>query len=128
MNNKEAYEKLEQEKFRDEAVIYREREAAVASLNMSTFLTAIGPLAIFLLKIVNKLPVGSFMGYLILASAPIGLILTMVNYFRTPKDFRGSKLIVRAMAIAVAAAAATFVLAGYWGLMKKAVEDVEESP
>ncbi|HEX7901652.1 MAG TPA: hypothetical protein VF950_28090 [Planctomycetota bacterium] len=126
MNKQEAF-KHEQLKFRDEAMIFREREAAVAALSFSTFITAIGPLGIMLMKVVNGIPVGWFAAYCLYATAPLGLLLTMINYFRTPKDFRGSKLVLRPVLIAVAAAVATFVLAGYWGLMKKAV-GVDESP
>src|SRR5687768_12527607 len=121
MNNKEAYERLEKEKFkyRDDAIIYREREAAVAALNFSTFVTAFGPLGICLMKAVNALPYnGVVLPYLLYATAPLGLLLTLINWGRTPKDYRGAKPIVRSVLLAVAAALSTFILAGYWGLRK----------
>jgi hypothetical protein len=128
MNNREAYEKLDKEKFlyRDDAIIQREREAAIAGMNLSTFITAIGPMGIFLMKSVNALPVGAAMSYLIYATAPAGLLLTLINFIKTPKDYRGAKPILRAVVLSVAAAIATFVLAGYWGLKK--VPDVQIDP
>jgi len=118
MNGKDAARKLEFEKFKDDAVIWREREAAVSSLNFSTFISAIGPLAIVLLKFTNKLPVGATVGYGIMATAPLGLLLTIVNFFRTPSDYRKAKPVMRALLLSIAAAVATFVLSGLWGLMK----------
>ena len=118
MKDKDAARKLEFEKFKDDAVIWREREAAVSSLNFSTFVSAIGPLAIALLKFTNKLPVGSGMGYAILATAPLGGLLTLINFFRTPSDYRKAKPVLRAVLLSFAAVVATFVLSGLWGLMK----------
>ena len=129
MSKQTEFRRLEELKFRDDAVIYREREAALAALNFSTFITSIGPLGVVLMKVVNAIPVGAFMGTLLYATAPIGLVLTIINYFRAPKDFRGSKLVLRSVLFAVVLAVATFVLAGYWGLMKKAVPvDVDVTP
>jgi hypothetical protein len=48
----------------------------------------------------------------------VGLLLTMINWVRTPKDYRKAKPVMRAVGISVAAAVGTFVLSGYWGLMK----------
>jgi hypothetical protein len=126
MNDRETAKRLEEAKFRyrDEAIIVREREAAVAAMNMSTFVTAIGPMGIFLMKAVKALPVGAGLAYFIYATVPLGLALTLINFFKTPKDYRGSKLILRAVLLSVAMAVTTFVLAGYWGLMKTTV-DVE---
>lgn len=118
MRDKELLRQLEQEKFKDDAMIWREREAAVSSLNLSSFVAAVGPLAIILLKAVNQLPVGATTATVIYATAPVGLILTLINWARTPKDYRGAKPVTRAVLIAVAAAVGTFVLAGYWGLKK----------
>ncbi len=129
MNKKEEFQRLEQLKFRDDAIVYREREAALAALSFSTFITSIGPLGVTLMKVVNAIPVGAFMGTLLYATAPLGLLLTVINYFRTPSDFRGSKLVLRSVLIAVAAAVATFILAGYWGLTKKVGPlDVDVTP
>ena len=128
MNKKEEFRRLEELKFRDDAIVYREREAAVAAMSFSTFITSIGQLGIVLMKVVNAIPVGAFMGTLLYATAPLGLLLTVINYFRTPSDFRGSKLILRSLLLAVLAAGATFVLAGYWGLTKKTVVDVDVTP
>lgn len=118
MNRKDELARLEQMKFKDDAVIWREREAAVSGLNLSTFICAIGPLAIGLMKAVNKLPVGDTIAYGILATAPVGGLLTLINWLRTPRDYRQSKPVRRAVLIALAAGVGTFVLSGYWGLMK----------
>ena len=129
MSKQTEFRRLEELKFRDDAVIYREREAALAALHFSTFIASIGPLGVVLMKVVNAIPVGAFMGTLLYATAPIGLVLTVINYFRAPKDFRGSKLVLRTVLFAVVLAVATFVLAGYWGLMKKPVPvDVDVTP
>jgi hypothetical protein len=118
MNKKDELARLEREKFKDDAVMWREREAAVSGLNLSTFVCAIGPLAICLMKAVNQLPLGETMGYVILGTAPVGLLLTLINWFRTPKDYRKAKPVTRAVLISVASAVGTFFLSGYWGLMK----------
>lgn len=120
--DKEILKKLEQDQWKDEAIIHREREAAVSSMNLSSFVSAIGPLFIVLLKAVNKLPVGPVMGYIIIATAPLGLLLTVINWARTPGDYRMSKLITRAALLSLGAAIGTFVLAGYWGLIKEGGE------
>lgn len=123
MNDRETARRLDEAKFRyrDEAIIVREREAAVAAMNMSTFVTAIGPMGICLMKAVKALPVGTGLAFFIYATVPLGLLLTLINFLRTPKDYRGSKLILRAVVLSVLAAVATFALAGYWGLVKTAV-------
>jgi hypothetical protein len=118
MRSKEELRKLEFEKFKDDAVIWREREAAVSALNFSTFLAAVGPLSITLLKFTNGLPVGATLAYVIMGTAPFGLVLTVINWIRTPADYRHAKPVVRALFLSIGAAALTFILAGVWGLMK----------
>ena len=125
MSKQDEFRRLEELKFRDDAVVYREREAAIAALSFSTFITSIGPLGVVLMKAVNAIPVGAFMGTFLYATAPLGLLLTVINYLRTPKDFRGSKLVLRKLLFALLFAVATFALAGYWGLMKKTVVNVD---
>src|SRR5688572_10410974 len=127
MNDRETARRLDEAKFRyrDDAIIAREREAAVAAMNMSTFVTAIGPMSIFLMKAVKALPVGTGLGWFIYATVPLGLLLTLINFLKTPKDYRRSKLILRAVALSVAAAVATFALAVYWGPLIKAAVIVE---
>jgi len=114
MNKEER--RLEFEKFKDEAVIFREREAAVASVSFSTFVSAIGPMGIGLLAITKSLPTVPIVAWIILASSPLGLFLLLVNWLRTPKDFRGAKPILRAILLSVVAAASTWVLVGMFPL------------
>lgn len=122
MRSNEPVRKMEFEKFKDDAVIWREREAAVSALSLSTFVAAIGPLAIFLMKTVNKLPLSNGWAYAIYATAPVGLLLTIINWIRTPSDYRHAKPVLRCLVISIAAAVGTFVMAGYFGLMKAASE------
>jgi hypothetical protein len=110
MSSKES-RREEFEKFKDEAVIFREREAAVASLNFSTFVAAVGPLGIGLLKLTGSLPVGTLMIWFLMASSPAGLVLLAINWFRTPSDYRGSKPVLKAVVISIAAAVSTWILA-----------------
>ena len=117
MNSKDAH-RLEQEKFKDEAVMYREREAAMARLHLSVFVAALGPLGIGLLKMVNQLPVGSTLSWILLATAPVGGLLSFLNWGRIPSDYRKSKPAVQALISGIGAAVATFVMAGYFGLKK----------
>lgn len=127
MNDRETARRLDEAKFRyrDEAIIAREREAAVAAMNMSTFVTAIGPMCICLMKAVKAIPMGTGLAYFIYATVPLGLLLTLVNFMKTPKDYRGSKLILRAVVLSVAMAVATFALAVYWGPIIKVAVIVE---
>lgn len=98
------------EKFKDEAVIFREREAAVASMNFATFVCMIGPMGIGLLYITKSIPAGAFLTWLIMGSAPVGILMLIVNWARTPKDYRGAKPILKNVLLSVVGALLTFAL------------------
>ncbi len=114
MNKEER--RLEFEKFKDEAVIFREREAAVASMSFSSFISAIGPMGIGLLAVTKSLPTVPLIAWIILASSPLGITLTLINWIRVPADYRGAKPILRSLVISIVAAAATWVLVGMFPL------------
>ena len=98
------------EKFKDEAVIFREREAAVASMNFATFVSAIGPMGIGLLNVTQSLPAGPFLTYLILGSSPLGLVMMLINLARCPADYRWSKPILKCVGLSIIAAMMTWAL------------------
>ena len=108
MNKEER--RLEFEKFKDEAVIFREREAAVASMSFSTFICSIGPMGVGLLVVTKSLPTSALIAWIIMASSPLGIVLTLINWARAPEDFRGSKPILRAALLSLVMAVATWLL------------------
>lgn len=126
MNKEER--RLEFEKFKDEAVIFREREAAVASMSFSTFISAIGPMGIGLLAVTKSLPTGAVVAWIILASSPLGILLTLINWMRVPADFRTAKPILKPLLISLVAAAATWVLVGLFPLRAAPAPPPQEPP
>lgn len=119
MNNKEAHAR-EFAKFKDDAVTYREREAAMANLHFSTFIASVGPLGIGLMKVTGNLPTGAAFAWILLATAPLGFLLTLINWARTPKDYRGAKPVLKAVLFAVVLAVTTLVLSQTFTLTAKA--------
>lgn len=81
--------KNEYQKYADDAVRSREREEGLGRLRFCLFLAAAGPLAIVLLHL-TKFEPQRWMAMGIVGSAPLAILMLIINYIRVPNDIKAS--------------------------------------
>jgi hypothetical protein len=102
--------KHEYQKFADSAVRAREREEGFGRLRLGLFWAAVGPLAIFLSKVLH-FDLQRWMAVGIIASAPIAIVLVIINYIRLPNESKASAPAVMILFLTIIGAGATLALA-----------------
>jgi hypothetical protein len=104
--------KNEYQKFADSAVRARLREEGFGRLRLGLFWGAVGPLAIFLTKAVHfDLQDKRWLAVGIVASAPIAIILAIVNFVRMPNESKGSPSTIFILLLTIVGAGACLALA-----------------
>jgi hypothetical protein len=81
--------KNEYQKYADDAVRSREREEGFGRLRFNLFLGVAGPLAIILLHL-TKFEPQKWMAIGIVGTAPLAIILLIVNFIRLPNESKAS--------------------------------------
>ncbi len=108
-------------KFKDEAVRSREREEAISRLRMAAFLAFLGPLTIGLQR-AFAFELQKWMVYGILGSAPLAIVVLIVNFIRVPTDSKTSPPVLMVGFLTLIGVVATFVLATYFHLLPSSPE------
>jgi hypothetical protein len=103
--------KHEYQKFADSAVRARLQEEGFGRLRLSLFLAAAGPLAIFLTHVLHFAITQKWMAIAILGTAPLAIVLLIVNYIRLPNESKASPQAIMTLFLTLIGAAATIVLA-----------------
>jgi hypothetical protein len=101
--------KNEYQKYADDAVRGRASEEGFGRLRFSLFLGLAGPLAILLLR-VTKIEPQKWMIQGIAATAPLAVILLIVNFIRLPNNDKASSQAILVSLVTLVAAAANIVL------------------
>ncbi len=78
--------KHEYQKYADKAMKERAQDEGMGRLRTSVFLAAIGPLAIFLTHVLHFTLEQRWMGLAIVGTAPLAVVLLVVNYIRLPNE------------------------------------------
>lgn len=110
--------KNEYQKFADSAVRGREKDEGFGRLRLSVFWAVVGPLGIFLLKMLNMLPPHKYVALGIIGSAPLAVILLIVNFIRLPNEYKASPQALLIGLMTLAGAGATLVLSSMFELFK----------
>jgi hypothetical protein len=104
--------KHEYQKFADSAVRARLREEGFGRLRLGLFWGAVGPLAIFLTRVLHiEIQDKRWLAIGIVASAPIAIVLAIVNFVRMPNEAKGSPSTIMILLLSIIGAAATLALA-----------------
>ena len=103
--------KHEYQKYADSAVRERLKEEGFGRLRLSLFLAAVGPIAIFLTRVlhVEGLPRWAAMG--IVGTAPLAILLLIINYIRLPNEVKASPQAIMILFLTRIGAAANLALA-----------------
>jgi hypothetical protein len=110
--------KNEYQKFADSAVRGREKDDAMGRLRLSVFLGVAGGLACFLLKALDMIPPHKYIAYAIIGSAPLAVVLLIVNFIRTPNEYKASAPVLLMGLVTLVGAGATIALANILGVTK----------
>jgi hypothetical protein len=104
------------EKFKDDAVRYRETDEAIGKYRLALFLAILGPGAILVLHLL-EIPPERWMKWAIVASAPASVALLVFRFLQIPLAAKLSKPVLMIGLGTLAAAAATFVLGRRFSLL-----------
>ena len=110
--------KNEYQKFADSAVRGREKDEAFGRLRLSVFFAVVGPLGIFLLKMLGMMPPHKYIAVAIVGAAPLAVILLIVNYIRLPNEYKASPQAILIGLMTLVGAGATLALASVFELFK----------
>ncbi len=104
--------KHEYQKFADSAVMARAREEGFGRLRLGVFWGVVGPLAIMLTRALDFKPpnMPKWMALAIVATAPLAIVMLIINYIRLPNESKGSSQAIMIGFITIAGAAATITL------------------
>ena len=105
----------EYQKFADDAVRTREREEGFGRLRMGVFWGIAGSLASFLIHMLAYTP-PKWMAMAIVGTAPLAVVVLIVNYIRLPNDQKLTSTALLIGFITLLGAAATILLARYYGI------------
>lgn len=109
--------KNEYQKYADDAVRSREREEGFGRLRFNLFIAVAGPLACFALHLLKFEP-QKWMVMGILGTAPLAVVMLIVNFIRLPNDSKASAPALLISLMTLVAAAATFPVAKLLDLTK----------
>ncbi len=105
-------------KYADQAVRERAMEEAIGRLRMGTLVALLGPLALGIVWLLQIRPMDyPWLRYGILATAPLGALLGIINYLRVPGAGKISGRVVFILVFTLALAAATITLARILSLL-----------
>ena len=107
--------KHEYQKFADSAVRERAREEGFGRLRLGVFWGVAGSLAVFLIHMLGWIP-PRWVAMAIVGSAPLAIILLIINFIRLPNDCKGSPQALMIGFITLVGAGATIALANFFGL------------
>lgn len=110
--------KNEYQKFADKAVTDRAREEGFGRLRLGIFWAAVGGLAIFVLNLLGQMPPPRWLAMLIVGTAPLSVVLLIVNYIRLPNDHKASPQAILIGLVTLVGAGGTIALATYYQLFK----------
>ena len=100
----------------DEAVLIRDVEEGMARVRNALFVGFLGPLSIGAI-ILFKFTVPSWAPYVILGTAPLAVLLLIVNWIRCPAPGRFKKGTLLSVVLTLAAAASTIPLLRQFSLL-----------
>ena len=109
--------KNEYQKFADSAVRERAKEEGLGRLRLGIFWGVAGPLAVFLLHMIKFTP-PRWMAMAIVGTAPLAIVLLIINFIRLPNEVKGTAQALLIAFITVIGAAATITLATMFDLFK----------
>lgn len=109
--------KNEYQKYADDAVRTRAKEEGFGRLRFNLFIAVAGPLACFLVHLLKFEP-QKWMVMGILATAPLSVVLLIVNFIRLPNESKASAPALLMSLMTLVGAAATFPVAKLFDLMK----------
>jgi len=109
--------KNEYQKFADKAVRDREREEGLGRLRLGVFWGVVGTLAIVGSRMADFTP-PRWMAMAIVGTAPLAVLLLIINFIRLPGDTKASATALLISLITLIGAAATIALATHYDLFK----------
>jgi hypothetical protein len=110
--------KHEYQKFADSAVRAREMEEGFGRLRLGIFWGILGPLAIMATRAIGFKPpdMPKWMAMAIVATAPIAVVMLILNFIRLPNEHKASAQAIMISLITLVGAAATITLAKLFDL------------
>src|SRR4030095_16918521 len=109
--------KNEYNKFVDSAVMARPREAGFGRLRLAAFWAVAGPLAMFGMHMA-KFEMPRFLAIALVATAPLAIVLLIINYIRLPNEHKASPPAMMICLITILGAGANIALATHFGIFK----------
>ena len=109
--------KHEYQKFADSAMRGRERDEGFGRLRLGVFWGVVGPLAIILTRVLDFKDPPRWMAMAIVATAPLAIVLLIINFIRLPNDCKGSSQAILISLVTLAGAAATITFSKMYGLL-----------
>ncbi|HLY08479.1 MAG TPA: hypothetical protein VKW04_04135 [Planctomycetota bacterium] len=109
--------KNEYQKYADDAVRSRAREEGFGRLRFSLFWGVAGPLACFLVHLL-KFDLQHWMSLAIVGTAPLAILLLVVNFIRLPNDAKASPPALLISLMTLLGAGATLALSKVWEIWK----------
>jgi predicted cobalt transporter CbtA len=110
--------KNEYQKFADDAVRSREKEEGFGRLRLGVFWGVAGSLAVFLTHMLKLEPLPRWVAIAIVATAPLAVIVLIVNFIRLPNVHKASPQAIMIGFLTLVGAGATIALANYFELFK----------
>jgi hypothetical protein len=102
----------EYQKFADSAVRARLRDEGYGRLRLGLFWAAVGPLSIFLSRVLHfELQDKRWAAIVIVGSAPLAILLGIVNYIRLPNEAKAAPQAIMILFLTIIGAGATIALA-----------------
>ncbi len=102
--------KNEYQKFADSAVRARLREEGFGRLRLGLFWAFAGPLAIFLSRVLH-FDLQRWMAVAIIGTAPLAIVLLIVNFIRMPNEAKASPSALMILLLTIVGAGANLALA-----------------
>lgn len=110
--------KNEYQKFADSAVRAREKDEGFGRLRLGVFWGVVGSLAIFLLHMLKMLPPSKWVAIAIVGTAPLAVVLLIVNFIRLPNEHKASPQAILIGLVTLIGAGATIAMARAFDLFK----------
>lgn len=106
----------EYEKFKDDAIRSRELDTAIGRVRTALFVAFLGPIGAVLIHYF-KLNVPREAKFVVVATAPVALVLLLINYARIPGAGKASKQALSILFLTLGAIATTLFLVPYFKLL-----------
>jgi hypothetical protein len=110
--------KNEYQKFADSAVLTRAKEEGFGRLRLGVFWGVLGSLGILATRAIGIKPpdMPKWMAMAIVATAPLAIVMLLINYIRLPNEHKASPQAIMIALITLVGAAATITLAKFFDL------------